>query len=245
LKHFFFTVLVILAIIVPTFFAAQWYFDKHSMFLIAGKEDPIPAYSDARTQKDFYLEKYNWMRRLTVDAYDSAHPSESDKKAALSFLDNVCRTYAYTAEPEDFIRLEKQGQALLATGNTDPLISIWYGIALYENGKPDQAVAFLDAAKYWYRKQYPRINAFFAFEVKARLYHDKQDTYPDMTRKIYFRVMTYFIQALKNNEFQKGESHIAFRLLDEMDYDPDDFDLFRMITPIVKKDKRIDQWCEM
>lgn len=245
MKHFIYTVIVILSVVVPTFFIAQRYFDKRHETLIPGKENPIPVHSDARTQKDFYWEKYDWLRRLTVDAYDSAHTSEIDKSAALSFLDNVCKAYAFEAEPEDFIRLEKEGQALLAAGNTDPLISIWYGIVLYENGEPDQAVPFLDAAEIWDRShRYPRIHAFFAYEVKAKLYSNKQDTYPETARRLYFRVMTYIVQALSKNEFQKSESHIAYRLLNEMEYDPDDFDLYRMITPILKKNKRIDPWLQ-
>jgi hypothetical protein len=41
LKHIIITVLVILAIIVPTYFFVQWFFDNHPISLIPAKETPM------------------------------------------------------------------------------------------------------------------------------------------------------------------------------------------------------------
>jgi len=43
------------------------------------------------------------------------------------FLDQICKAIAFQAEPDEFVRLEKQGEAIISAGNTDPLIFLWYG----------------------------------------------------------------------------------------------------------------------
>lgn len=220
MKHAIITALVILAIIVPTYFVAQWFFDHHPISLIPGKETPIPNDPDARTQKEYFLEKYRWMRRLTVDAYLSAHPDASNENAGAQFLDKICKAYAYQAEPDEFVRLEKQGEAIIAAGNSDPPISVWYGAVLSENGKSSQAVPYLEVVNKWDQNTYPRIHAFFAYGFKAGIFLEKQDTYPETTERSIHRARNYFVQALRKNEFQIDESHIAYRLLSEMDAHP-------------------------
>lgn len=242
MKHVIITMLVILAIIIPTYFFAQWFFDNHPISLISGKETPIPNNLDARTQKDYFLEKYRWMRRLTVDEYRSAHPDAPDEDKGALFLDQICKAYAYQAEPDEFVRLEKQGEAIFAAGNTDPLVSVWYGAVLFENGKYSQAVPYLEVAEKWDQNAYPRIHAFFAYGFKAGIFLEKKDTHPETTERSIHRAINYFVQALRKNEFQSDESYIAYRLLSELDDNADDTDVFRPVLAMIEKDKRIDKW---
>jgi hypothetical protein len=242
LKHVIITVLVILAIIVPTYFVAQWLFANHPISLMPVKEAPIPNDPDARIQQDYFGEKYRWMRRLTVDAYHSAHTDASDGNVGALFLDRICKAYAYQAEPDDFILLEKQGEAVIAAGNNDPLILVWFGAVLFENGKSGQAVPYLEVADKWDQNTYPRIHAFFAYGFMADIFLDKKDAQPETTKESILKARNYFVQALRKNEFHFDESHIAYRLLSALDHNADGTDIFGPVLATIEKDNHIDTW---
>lgn len=242
MRHLLITVLVLVVVIIPTYFVAHWYFknDAGSGPPIRGKA--IPNGVDERTEKDYFNEKYAWLRHQTVSAFKSSHNGGDGYQAAIDFLEGVCRAVAFNAEPDEWLRLEGEGQALLASGCNDPLVILWAGQILFRDNKPDAALDLLKTAHDWEKTQYPIIHAFFAYWTQARIYLGKKDTHPESAKRRMRKAITYFSAALLAREFDKRQVHIAYRLLLDADRHDYDLNLFNTLLKKIQANAQVDPW---
>jgi ankyrin repeat protein len=235
--------LIIVFVIVPAFFLGRCYFEDHYRSVPDYTGKPIPTDQNIRTEKDYYKEKNEWLKRLTIDAYRRRQPEVNPASTAgVAFLEEVCRTVAYPSDTENYKSLVKNGADLVSSGYKDPLILLWYGEILYRSKSPLSAEQYLIQASTWNSTGYPHIHAFFALKTLAKISYSKKEHKPKQAENQMKLALDHFAKALISNEFKDDETHIAYRLLVANDVDDFKINKYQQVYEAIRHQGFTDDW---
>lgn len=206
---------------------------------------PIPAGPDAPVARDMLQQHLAFNRATLAQAYDRVgkrNPAWDD--AAHALLEQLALTTADAPDrPTTATLLEAATELVVKSKCDDPLILYAYGYALEASGKTEANQALVDAADALRNSKYPAVRCAAAAHRCAhyidRVGRRPADAYP------YYRVaVDKWIEALRTNEFPKGQPRLVTALiLGPIDYDLP-ADLAAAFAEQLRTLKDVDPWAQ-
>ena len=189
----------------------------NSLWPNASTKISIPSDSKAYTSQDFDQLHYAWMYRNSVEAYQHSNTSpQKYDQSAIAFLDQISKIESHVEKNPDWPAIMNQGAGLLEAGCSDPLISLWYGVAMFHCDRLGGAENVLKiVAENLKKTGQPAVNGFFVARTMLAISFRRQGNLDCNCSDYFDQLVNSLASGLNRKEFFDPEVRICYRLLED------------------------------
>lgn len=176
-------------------------------------EAPITGF---KTERDFMAHMNRWLTRHVVDTFDKRTASSGEmKSAAHDFLDRCCRFETRHAGYPNLDELISEGNRLVGSGCTDPLVTGWLGIAFFHRHDYSRAIESLRLARDHIEKsrKYPNIQKFYFNLYLAESLIKSGSRGMTEIWDCEKNAIDRYVDTILEGEFREDESPVAYEVL--------------------------------